>query len=123
MRSATRTTHLPHQGRVFYDAECGLCKAGVARHAQFFNRHGVRFQPLQTPGIAAHLGITEAELRREMKLQLADGCVLGGVDAWSALFRSVWWLWPAFLRTCGEGIVRWSPMRWLFPSATRASTW
>jgi predicted DCC family thiol-disulfide oxidoreductase YuxK len=33
-------------------------------------------------------------MRQEMKLQLSDGRVVGGVDSWSVLLRSVWWLWP-----------------------------
>jgi predicted DCC family thiol-disulfide oxidoreductase YuxK len=29
-----------------------------------------------------------------MKLLPADGPLLGGIDTWSYLLRSVWWLWP-----------------------------
>jgi predicted DCC family thiol-disulfide oxidoreductase YuxK len=85
----------PVRGRLFYDAQCGLCQSGVSRGGRFFQRHGFLSVPLQTPGLAPSLGISESELRREMKLQLATGRLLGGVDAWSALLRSVWWLWPA----------------------------
>jgi predicted DCC family thiol-disulfide oxidoreductase YuxK len=85
---------LPDRGTVYYDAECGLCRAGAARGSGLFERRGFRWLPLQTPGTPALLGISEAELRQEMKLRLADGRVLGGVDTWAVLFRSVWWLWP-----------------------------
>ena len=49
---------------------------------------------MQTPGTAARTGASDAELRAEMKLLLADGRVVGGAHAWAVLFRSVWWLWP-----------------------------
>jgi predicted DCC family thiol-disulfide oxidoreductase YuxK len=93
MNPSADATHASYYGRVFYDAKCGLCQAGVKRGG-LFQRRGFRYQPLQTPGLAAELGLPEAELYREMKVQLADGKVFGGVDAWSALLRSIWWLWP-----------------------------
>jgi predicted DCC family thiol-disulfide oxidoreductase YuxK len=99
---------------VFYDADCDFCRAGVAEYSRLFLRHGVRFQPLQTRGAAARLGISETELRREMRLLYADGHVLGGVDAWSALLRTVWWLWP--LGT----VLRIPGIHWL---ATRVYRW
>jgi predicted DCC family thiol-disulfide oxidoreductase YuxK len=79
---------------VFYDADCPGCRQGVARFGAPFARRGFLWRPLQTPGAAAHLGITDAARREEMTLLLADGRILGGLDAWCALFRSVWWLWP-----------------------------
>jgi predicted DCC family thiol-disulfide oxidoreductase YuxK len=84
----------PERGSVYYDAECGFCRAGARRGSGLFERRGFRWLPLQTPGTPARLGLTEAALREEMKLWLTDGRVLGGVDAWAVLFRSVWWLWP-----------------------------
>ena len=82
------------RGQVFYDADCGLCSRGVTRWGGLFERRGFHWLPLQTPGVAARLGASDGELRAEMKLQLASGRVLGGVDAWKVLFRAVWWLWP-----------------------------
>jgi hypothetical protein len=49
---------------------------------------------LQTPGLAARLGLPEHLLMEEMKVELADGRVLGGIDSWACLFRTAWWLWP-----------------------------
>ena len=76
------------RGQVFYDADCGLCSRGVTRWGGLFERRGFHWLPLQTPGVAARLGASDADLRAEMKLQLASGRVLGGVDAWKVLFRA-----------------------------------
>lgn len=99
---------------MFYDAACPLCVRGVARVGGLFARRGFEWVPLQTPGTPERLGTTEAGLSAEMKLLRADGCVLGGADAWAALFRSVWWLWvpgvllmlPGFNRL-GRAAYRW----------------
>jgi len=79
---------------VFYDGECRFCVRGATRWGEFFARRGFPWLPLQTSGTPARLGMTEAALREEMKLLHADGSIVGGVDAWAVLFRSVWWLWP-----------------------------
>jgi len=84
----------PSRGEVFYDGDCAMCSRGAARWGGLFARHGFRGLPLQTPGTAARTGASDAELRAEMKLLLADGRVVGGAHAWAVLFRSVWWLWP-----------------------------
>ena len=80
-------------GWVFYDAQCRFCVRSRERFGPLFERRGFRWMPLQTPGTAARLGYTEAELMGEMKLLLPNGQVFGGVDAWAVLLRSVWWLW------------------------------
>jgi predicted DCC family thiol-disulfide oxidoreductase YuxK len=59
-----------------------------------FTRRGFEWVPLQTPGLAGRLQIPEAALGEEMKLQLADGRVIGGIDTWGHLLRSIGWLWP-----------------------------
>lgn len=82
------------RGWVFYDGECRFCVRGARRWGGFFSRRGFHWLPLQTPGTAARLGMTEAMLREEMKLLRTDGRMLGGVDAWAVLLRSAWWLWP-----------------------------
>ena len=82
------------RGWIFYDAECCLCVASRKRWGGLFERRGFVWLPLQTPGTAARLGVTEEQLLAEMWLQLADGGVASGVDAWSAMMRRVWWLWP-----------------------------
>lgn len=81
-------------GVAYYDAECVFCTRAVTRWGARFARRGFRWQPLQTPGTATRLGLSEAALRQEMVLALADGTVASGAAAWAVLLRSVWWLWP-----------------------------
>jgi len=81
-------------GWILYDAECAFCVSGVKRWNDLFARRGFCWLPLQTPGMAARLGVDESSLNEEMKVLLANERVVGGVDAWALLFRSVWWLWP-----------------------------
>lgn len=84
----------PWRGEVFYDAECALCARGAERWAGIFERRGFHWLPLQTPQTATRLGVSDTALRAEMKLRFANGRVVGGLDTWVALFRSVWWLRP-----------------------------
>lgn len=84
-------------GWIFFDAECRFCVGHRQRWGRTFERRGFVWLPLQTPGTADRLGITEAQLRAEMWLQLADGQTFSGVDAWSVQMRRVWWLWPLAL--------------------------
>jgi predicted DCC family thiol-disulfide oxidoreductase YuxK len=81
-------------GGIFFDAECRFCVGSRQRWGLIFERRGFVWLPLQTPGTADRLGITESQLHAEMWLQLADGRNYSGVNAWSVLMRRVWWLWP-----------------------------
>jgi predicted DCC family thiol-disulfide oxidoreductase YuxK len=81
-------------GSIYFDGECRFCVAHRKRWGSVFEHRGFVWVPLQTPGTAARLGITEAQLQAEMWLQLADGRRFSGIDAWSAVMRRVWWLWP-----------------------------
>lgn len=91
------------RGWIFYDAECPICIRGMKRFSGLFARRGFIWVPLQTPGTAARLGVSETALREEMKVLLPNGNVLGGIEAWTVLMRSVWWLVPfaALLRVPG----------------------
>jgi len=81
-------------GWVFYDAECRFCVAGMKRWGGLFAKRGFEWLPLQTPGTAARLGVTDAQLLEEMWVLRADGRMASGVNAWAILMRSVWWMWP-----------------------------
>ncbi len=102
------------RGWIFYDAECPVCRMGRKVWGEVFDRRGFRWAPLQSPGAVTRLGLAETTRLEEMKLQLADGRVLGGIQSWIELFRSVWWLWPiGFLlslpgfHAVGRGCYRW----------------
>lgn len=82
------------RGEVFFDATCPLCLSLLARFGDRFCRARFRFVPLDTPGVAEALGVSEAELSRTMHLRLAGGEVLRGVEAWRELCRAVVWLRP-----------------------------
>lgn len=108
----------PAQGWIFFDATCRFCVAQRQRWGGVFARRGFTWVPLQTPGTAARLNVSEAQLQQEMWLQLANGQVFGGVDAWIVLFRRVWWLqplgcclaWPGF-HALGQRAYRWIARR------------
>jgi predicted DCC family thiol-disulfide oxidoreductase YuxK len=82
------------RGWVFYDAECPWCRRLAASWRRRIAPADFAWRPLQSPGAGARLGLSDAELLPEMRVLLADGRILSGVDAWSVLCRSVWWLWP-----------------------------
>ena len=101
-------------GWIYFDADCRFCVGHRQRWGRIFERRGFVWLPLQTPGTAERLGITEAQLRAEMWLQLADGRKFSGVNAWSVQMRRVWWLWPVGIvlalpgfNAMGRALYRW----------------
>ncbi|HUL51478.1 MAG TPA: DCC1-like thiol-disulfide oxidoreductase family protein [Candidatus Nitrosotalea sp.] len=90
-------------GWIFYDAACAPCVNARQRAGRLFASRGFAWLPLQTPGSAARLRVSESDFARRMHLLLADGQVLYNADALAVLCRSVWWLWPlgAALRVPG----------------------
>lgn len=102
-------------GWVFYDADCPLCVAGVRRIGWLFARRGFAWEPLQAPGVAVRLGALPSAMLGEMKLLLANGRVVGGADAWSELFRAVWWLRPVgwLMRLPGLHELSHAAYRWI----------
>ncbi len=101
-------------GWIFFDAECRFCVAGRRRWGKVFERRGYVWLPLQTPGAAARLGVTQDQLMAEMWVLPARGPSLCGVNAWIELMRHVWWLSPlAFflalpgINGLGQVVYRW----------------
>ena len=81
-------------GWVLYDAH----GPGCLRLAGWFQNRLVRRRfelvPLQTPWVRARLGLTEAELLKEMRLLRADGKMFGGADALLEIGRHYRLAWP-----------------------------
>jgi len=79
------------RGWLFFDAECGFCTRIARWLAPILQRRGLGVAPLQDPRVGALLGLSPAELLREMRFLLADGSQYGGADAGVALAREIWW--------------------------------
>ena len=101
-------------GWIYFDGDCRFCTAHRQRWGKIFERRGFVWIPLQTPGTAERLGITETQLHTEMWLQLADGRKFNGISAWSVQMRRVWWLWPMGVvlalpgfKAVGRALYRW----------------
>jgi predicted DCC family thiol-disulfide oxidoreductase YuxK len=101
-------------GWIFFDAECRFCVAGRTRWGGIFERRGFVWRPLQTPGTAARLGVTEEQLMAEMWVLPVRGQPINGVGSWIELMRHVWWLWPLAIllnlpgiKNVGQVVYRW----------------
>lgn len=102
-------------GWIFFDADCRFCVGGRRRWGSVFERRGFVWLPLQTPGAAARLGITQDQLMAEMWVLPASRPPLNGVNAWIELMRRVWWLWPlaVLLRLPGINLIAQGVYRWI----------
>ena len=103
------------RGWFFFDAECGFCTR-IARWAKpILARREIGVAALQDPRVGALLGLSAAQLMREMRVVMADGTHRGGADAAVALAREVWWarplVWVARIPGAME-LLRWV-YRWI----------
>jgi predicted DCC family thiol-disulfide oxidoreductase YuxK len=110
----TDSVDIKPTGWIYFDGTCRFCTAHRQRWGKVFERRGFVWIPLQTPGTAERLGITETQLHAEMWLQLADGQKFSGINAWSVQLRRVWWLWPVGavlalpgFNAMGRAVYRW----------------
>lgn len=83
------------RGWVCIDRDCPICIAIAGRVRKILGRRGFGLAALQDPRVAAHLGLAEGELLREMRVLTADR-VYGGADAIVFLTRQFWWSWPLY---------------------------
>lgn len=81
-------------GWLFFDVQCGFCTRFARTLAPLLKRRGLAVAPLQDPRVAALLGLSREELRREMRMLFSDGRQFGGADACLALAREIWWARP-----------------------------
>lgn len=109
---------LPHgyiAGWLYYDGACPFCLRWVGRLA-FIARHGgFELIPLQSEAARRDLGLAEGELPIEMKLRLADGQLLGGVDAYIVLAEAAGWTAPLgwLAQVPGLNQLAWRVYRWI----------
>jgi predicted DCC family thiol-disulfide oxidoreductase YuxK len=82
------------RGWLFFDAQCGFCTRVARCLAPILQRRGLAVAPLQDARVAALLGLSEAELMREMRVLREDGRQYGGADAVVALAHEIWWARP-----------------------------
>ncbi len=82
------------RGWVYYDAECSWCTGWVRRMGAVWRRRGFEFVPLQSETARVMLGLAADTSADEVKVQLAEGRILGGADAVAVLCKAVWWLRP-----------------------------
>jgi predicted DCC family thiol-disulfide oxidoreductase YuxK len=82
------------RGWLFFDAECRFCTRIAQWLAPILQRRGLGIAPLQDARVGALLGLSQAELMREMRVLLADGRQYGGADAGVELAREIWWARP-----------------------------
>jgi predicted DCC family thiol-disulfide oxidoreductase YuxK len=79
---------------IYYDDECRFCRAMLQRFGRTLVRRRFTFVPLQSPGAARVLGVSDEHLLDEMRVRLDDGAVFGGASALVAIARRIWWAWP-----------------------------
>jgi predicted DCC family thiol-disulfide oxidoreductase YuxK len=79
---------------IYYDDECPFCRGMLQRFGRTLARRRFTFVPLQAPGAARLLGVSDEHLLDEMRVRLDDGAVFGGATALLAIARRIWWAWP-----------------------------
>lgn len=102
-------------GWLFYDGACPFCLRWVGRLGFIARQGGFELVPFQSEIARRELGLAEGELSTEMKLRLADGRLLGGVDAYIALAEAAGWTAPLgwLVRTPGVNALAWRAYRWI----------
>lgn len=91
---------------IYYDDDCRVCRDILQRFGRTLARRRFTFVPLQSPGAAHLLGISDAHLLDEMRVRLDDGTVFGGASAMTAIARRIWWAWPLWAVSLVPGVMR-----------------
>jgi predicted DCC family thiol-disulfide oxidoreductase YuxK len=82
------------RGWLFFDAECGFCTRIARWLAPILARRGLGVAPLQDPRVGTLLGMTRAELLKELRFLLSDDTQFGGARAVLGMAREIWWARP-----------------------------
>jgi predicted DCC family thiol-disulfide oxidoreductase YuxK len=85
------------RGWLLYDEECGFCTSRVASITPLLCRNGFATAPLGSAFARERLQLGEPELRREVRLLLADGTLFEGSEAYRQLLRRISWARPLYL--------------------------
>ena len=93
------------RGWLFFDAECGFCTRIGRWLAPILGQRGLGVAPLQDPRVGALLGMTRAELLKELRFLLSDGRQFGGARAVVAVAREIWWARPLFWLAAIPGVM------------------
>jgi predicted DCC family thiol-disulfide oxidoreductase YuxK len=103
------------RGWLFFDAQCGFCTRIARWLAPILEKRGLAVAPLQDGRVGALLGLSSAELMREIRFLLADGSQYGGADAAVALAREIWWGRPLVWLARIPGMTEWmrAGYRWI----------
>ena len=81
-------------GWVFYDADCVWCRTGARWCAGLLRFYGYEALPLQTPGLAQCLGVTDDALHSAMHILTIEGRRFAGADAYMEIARARAWSRP-----------------------------
>jgi predicted DCC family thiol-disulfide oxidoreductase YuxK len=90
---------------IYYDDECRFCRDMLRRFGRTLARRRFTFVPLQSPGAARLLGVSDEHLLDELRVRLDDGVVCGGASALVAIARRIWWAWPLWAPSWVPGVM------------------
>jgi predicted DCC family thiol-disulfide oxidoreductase YuxK len=90
---------------IYYDDECLFCRDMLRLFGRALARRRFIFVPLQAPGAARLLGVSDDHLLDEMRVRLDDGVVFGGASAVLAIARRIWWAWPLWALSRVPGVM------------------
>jgi predicted DCC family thiol-disulfide oxidoreductase YuxK len=101
---ALEPTPQPRLGWVLYDADCAVC----TRLARFWDptlsRLGLSTAPLQSPWAPGRTGLSEEDLRKDIRLLQPDGKVISGPDVYRYVMRRLWWAYPLYFLSLAPGL-------------------
>ncbi len=102
-------------GWLYYDGACPFCLRWLGRLGFIARQGGFEVVQPQSEAARRDLGLSEGELPAEMKLRLADGRLLGGVDAYIVLAEAAGWTAPLgwLARVPGFNQLAWRGYRWI----------